>query len=275
MSLKPYFFNPIILGLGCASSIVYNKLIYHLDYTAIIPIVLVGFCGTHLAYSIPVIFFNGESKETLLRRIGTWWSAIFYMDFLIMTWAFLVIGSYAKMILLLVGIICLLYFFGLQTILFSIGRLRSIPFLKSLIIPTVWILVVVGLPIAAANEEPILFYQIELVRYFFLIIAISLAFDLKDYKVDLKNRLTSIPTYFGLELSRKISVACLVFYCITTYSQYQLGNIFYAAVFISLLGIYHLVKIKPQTQKTYSPNWVDGILIIQPLFYLLLNAFAT
>ncbi|HEX8549173.1 MAG TPA: hypothetical protein VF691_19570 [Cytophagaceae bacterium] len=270
--LNQNIFNPLILGIGCASSVYYNTLLYRIDIKSVLPLLFLGGFGTHLIYSIPIIFFFGETgdRDAKLKFNKAYWLLLF-IDLLVILWSFAVLTLYVKMVLAALGTLCFLYFFGIESKFFFMKRFRDIPFMKTIIIPLIWVAMIVYLPMAQARQPFNSFYKNEMIRYFIFFFAVATTFDIKDRCVDIRSKLTTIPTYLGAPVSRIISIGGLLCYSFWTFTQYDFSAPFYTAVVASLWAAYHSVTIQPSEKKDYSINSLDAILIFQPVFFLFLE----
>lgn len=89
--------------------------------------------------------------------------------------------------------------------------LRDVPFLKVFLVATVWAALTVVLPLLVAGENLNQDYHLLLiVRRFLFIFALTLLFDIRDYRKDLLTNTVTFPGRFGTVFTKGLSVAALL-----------------------------------------------------------------
>ncbi len=149
----------------------------------------------------------------------------------------------------------------------SVG-LRSIPFLKVLLIPVLWVVVVVAIPIRldleAHSSLTIAMFACMRIP---LILALAIAFDIRDTATD-DPALRTVPLVFGLRGAKSIALFLLI--CSALFEVIFLRGLgFLAASWTILLGYvlaaFLIVRAKPVRDPIYYALYVDGVMVLIPL----------
>ncbi len=148
--------------------------------------------------------------------------------------------------------------------------LRSLPGLKLFVIALVWSGVTVLFPLVAnylpvGRGEWIVFAQ-----RFFLVLAITIPFDLRDLQFDDED-LATLPQALGPRTSKLIALAGLVLFALPFFfgSYYDPGQR-YAGLAIATVSGLLVLKAGIYQERYYSAFWVEAIPI---LWYLLIVLF--
>lgn len=156
----------------------------------------------------------------------------------------------------------------------SLHGLRSIKGLKIFLITFVWAATTVILPaidsgISLLDKEVILLF-IERCLFIFII---TLPFDIRDYKDDIKTNVKTIPGMIGIEATRKLAYACIAAFMAVSFYHYPLTNGLFWARFISAITtLFFVYKAKEHYHEYYFTGLLDGTMIIQfILIYFLHN----
>jgi hypothetical protein len=172
----------------------------------------------------------------------------------------------------------LLFFvpFGILTVLYAVPflsgfqkNLRSIAHLKIIVIAIIWAAMTVLLPVYHA--EVIIDADVILVaiQRFFIVMALTLPFDIRDLKYD-KISLQTIPQKIGIAQTKRFGLALLLFALtiefIVTPSPIT-KNIFMLFFFIIVI---FLMRSKADQSKYYSSFFVEAIPIV---WWLMLSVF--
>jgi hypothetical protein len=149
----------------------------------------------------------------------------------------------------------------------SVG-LRSIPFLKVLLIPVLWVVVVVANPIRLDLEahSPLTIATFACMRIP-LILALAIAFDIRDTATD-DPALRTVPLVFGLRGAKSIALFLLI--CSALFEVIFLRGLGYATASWTVLFGYTvaallIVRAKPVRDPIYYALYVDGVMILIPL----------
>ncbi len=146
--------------------------------------------------------------------------------------------------------------------------LRSIPFLKVLLIPVLWVIVVVAIPMRLdiAGHSPTTIAAFACMRVP-LILALAILFDIRDSATD-DPALRTVPLVFGLRGAKAIALFLLL--CSALFEVVFLRGLDYVTASWTILIGYALavllvVRAKPVRDPIYYALYVDGIMIVIPL----------
>ena len=253
-----------------------NGLVYNISVGTLIPVIIFGVLATHLAYTIPSLYFTEKSNKKYFSYAGGGnKEVVVAIDLVGIFFSFLFFTTKGALLAISLGILCILYFFGIKTAILRLRSLRSVPFLKSLIIPLIWALTVVYLPLVHKSNEITLLGLVEVFRYFSFFLAIATIFDIADTLFDIKNDLKTFPACLGINASRCVSISSTLLYSLLTFVQFGVSEVFAAAFITSIINSYHAMVASPKEQKSYSINWLDATLIVQPAIYFLLKLYVS
>ncbi|MBK8500492.1 MAG: hypothetical protein IPL52_17145 [Flavobacteriales bacterium] len=166
----------------------------------------------------------------------------------------------------------LLYLLPLRTK--SIG-LRSIPFLKVLVIVWCWTLACVVLPIAArgGDRSSLLVLAHAFVRVP-IFLALAIAFDIRDAHSD-PSSVRTIPQVLGVRWAKVLGVGLLLFAAavvvlrgVLEYNVYVDGDLPWSAVLVAaglLVGAALVLRASSKRSSTYWSFGLDGLLVLLPL----------
>lgn len=146
--------------------------------------------------------------------------------------------------------------------------LRSIPFLKVLLIPVLWVIVVAAIPMLLDSSAPPLSAIVAFACMRIpLILALAITFDIRDSATD-DPALRTVPIVFGLRGAKSIALFLLV--CSALFEVVFLRGLGYlAASWTILIGYvlaaFLIVRAKPVRDPIYYALYVDGVMILIPL----------
>ncbi|WP_047789355.1 membrane protein [Tenacibaculum mesophilum] len=143
-------------------------------------------------------------------------------------------------------------------------NLRSIGYLKIIVVALVWAATTVLLPIYASEISFTTEVYLCVIQRFLLVIILILPFDIRDVQYDAIS-LQTIPKKIGLENTKKFGVVllgvCLVLeFMISPNTQYRTAFLLVFSVLLILL-----MRARVNQSKYYSSFWVEAI----PIFWLL------
>lgn len=137
-------------------------------------------------------------------------------------------------------------------------QLRSIPLLKIFLIAYVWTGMSIGLT-AIYSGLPIEHIILPFVGAFAFILAITLPFDIRDYKADQAFRLLTLPGSIGVRATKGLALILLIF-CAVLYF-FRLSAPVY--LFLSLLPAGFLIFLtRPDKPWWYFTGLLDGCLLL-------------
>lgn len=146
--------------------------------------------------------------------------------------------------------------------------LRSIPYLKVLLIPVLWVIVVAAIPMLLDSSAPPLSAIIAFACMRIpLILALAIAFDIRDSATD-DTALRTVPLVFGLRGAKSIALFLLV--CSALFEVIFLSGLGYVVASWTILVGYMvagwlIVRAKPVRDPVYYALYVDGVMILIPL----------
>jgi hypothetical protein len=95
---------------------------------------------------------------------------------------------------------------------------RSIPILKIFLIAYVWASMSSFLPVLIADEQIITSQKLLVfLAHSMFIIAITLPFDIRDFRIDHKNNLITFPHLIGIKLTKLLAIGCLIGFTLMIY----------------------------------------------------------
>jgi len=162
-------------------------------------------------------------------------------------------------------------FFYMTPFTASSGRgigIRSIPFLKALLIAVLWVIVVVAVPVRLDLEEHAPFNIIAAACMRVpLILALAITFDIRDSATD-DPALRTVPLVFGVRGAKLIALCLLLFSAL--FEVVFLRSLDYiAATWTILIGyalaVFLVIRAKPVRDPIYYALYVDGVMIVIPL----------
>jgi 4-hydroxybenzoate polyprenyltransferase len=156
-------------------------------------------------------------------------------------------------------------------------QLRDIPLAKNILLALIWSMVTVLIPLSAhtglhnlPSETPLIFF-----RRFFFIVAIAIPYDIRDYTIDTRNRLHTLPVSIGINKTKVIAMSSLlVFALLIIFDPFHPQAIVYSfrtslALFLSAIftGVIILMSTA-ERKKIYFSLLLDGSMILQFLLLL-------
>lgn len=177
-----------------------------------------------------------------------------------------------KAILLLLPFAFMTFFYVVP--LFKIGKIevsfRNFPFIKIASIAFAWAGITVLFPLYESNYEFTLNVYIEFLQRFFILIAITLPFDIRDVDVDPKS-LKTLPQAVGVNSSKLIGYVLLfVFVFLEFYKEnYEILDV-YLLIFLAIVSAIFLGFSSPKRSRYYTSFWVEAIPI---LWFILIVLF--
>ena len=160
---------------------------------------------------------------------------------------------------------------GLLSVLYPFG-LRKIPFSKIFIISFVWAISTMLLLVLENNITISQNIVLHLVSRFLFVFAITIPFDIRDLKYDAGN-LQTIPLFFGVLKARFIALFSLFICLIISVFQY-LENTIISSNLLALILLYFvtsifIVKSDEKRSEMYFSFWVESLSILCYLFFVI------
>lgn len=146
--------------------------------------------------------------------------------------------------------------------------LRTVPFLKAVLIAVIWSVVAVAVPLHLDPEgfSPFTIIGLTCMRVP-LILALAILFDIRDMATD-DPTLRTVPLVFGITGAKLIALFLLV--CSAAFEVLFLRNLGYTAASWTILAGYAFavglaVRAKPHRDPLYYGLLVDGVMVAIPL----------
>lgn len=162
--------------------------------------------------------------------------------------------------------------FGLLTFLYAVPflsgfqkNLRSIGYLKVVVVATVWMGTTVLLPVYAAEISLTTKVLLMSVQRFLLVVILILPFDIRDVQYDAIS-LQTIPKKIGVESTKKFGYVLLLLCLVLEFTMSP--NAEFKRVFLGMFFIilFLLMRAKTNQTKYYSSFLVEAV----PVFWMLL-----
>jgi 4-hydroxybenzoate polyprenyltransferase len=208
--------------------------------------------GKGLNHSRKVWLAKQKIAIYLLMTCGGLVSAYRFFEFQLIT----------QIIIIIIGLLSVLYPFGL----------RKIPFSKIFIISFVWAVSTMLLLVLENNITISQNIVLHLLSRFFFIFAITIPFDIRDLKYDAEN-LQTIPLFFGILKARFIALLSL-FICVIISVFQHLENTLISSNLLALILLYFvtsicIVKSDEKRGEMYFSFWVESLSILCYLFFVI------
>ncbi len=169
--------------------------------------------------------------------------------------------------------------FALITVLYAVPflsgfakNLREISYLKIIVVAFVWTGFTVLIPLFDAGNEGSLSVVFYAIQRFLLVIVLILPFDIRDMKFDAIS-LQTIPKKIGIERTKKLGVALLVFSLVLEFMSSTEITVKSPFMLFFFLMIIFLMRAKINQSKYYSSFWVESLPIVWWLFLLEFHNF--
>ena len=168
-----------------------------------------------------------------------------------------------QVVIVIVGLLSVLYPFGL----------RRIPFLKIFIISLVWAISTLLLLVLENNIPISQNIVLHLISRFLFVFAITIPFDIRDLKYDAQN-LRTIPLFFGTPKSRFIAVFAL-FICGVIVIFQHLEKALISPNLLALILLYFVASIfiaksDERKEEMYFSFWGEFLSILGYLFLVIM-----
>ena len=233
------------------------------------------FSATFLAYNL--LKLKGLNFEANQSTFNGWMRKhkfkIYAMMFgfgLIALYAFSTLNFFQLSVLGLAALVSAIYI-GVERF-----NLRSFWFLKTQMVAFVWAIFIVGIAFGSYNFDPsliketYLFIALLFAAVFFLILGLTIPFDIRDWQVDsLNEKMKTLPMVFGLKGTKYLAVGHLLLSYILLYfinpSAVLLTPIYLAAVFT-------IIRLR-QGSSEYNYTFIlDGLIVlVYPMLLLSLQ----
>ena len=193
-----------------------------------------------------------ENKNSILLTVGL--SGILSIYF------WITMPAYSRILAILPLFLSLLYVVPVFT---DNKRLRDFPFIKIFLIALCWSLFSVTIPMMEAGyiSSDIALLSLERILFFY---AITIPFDIRDYSIDIRNKVPTIPGQIGLQMAKHTaSLSSILGALILIY----FGVSLVAASILSAVVLLLIYGSSDDRMDLYYTGLVDGTII---LYFVLL-----
>ncbi|PCH51976.1 MAG: hypothetical protein COC22_04835 [Flavobacteriaceae bacterium] len=220
-----------------------------------------------------------EIKEKRLHWSKNWFfehkKELFLLSFLsiiLLVYILFFSNFNLKAILVLLPFAFMTFFYAIP--LFKIGKIevsfRNFPFIKIISIAIAWSGITVLFPLYESNYEFTLNVYIEFLQRFFILIAITIPFDIRDTNVDPKS-LKTLPQVLGVTNSKLIGyISLLLVFSLEFFKENYITITSYLLIAISFVTALFLVFSSPKRNRYFTGFWVEAIPI---LWFILIVLF--
>lgn len=159
------------------------------------------------------------------------------------------------------ALLTLWYIFPIPLGFIKLKPLRKLPFLKIFLIAYVWACSTYIMPIQEQLELSLNTLLAFTERFLFLF-SITLPFDIKDYKDDIRLKLQTIPNSFGIRNTKLVATGCLILGALITCYIYPI-SISTGFVLSYLITWPFVWNANTERSDIYFLGWVDGTMVWQ------------
>lgn len=259
--------------IGIAAAALTAITVHTLNLSNSLHTIFFNFIATVVIYSFHAVYSIQLSKDFTVRR--RWLSDnlptlnFFWISGSLILFASLFILQFPTIILL----VCLAGFSFFYTIKIRIGTrligLKQFKYFKVPLIAMVWSVSTVWVPVFEADiaEGMILTKEVLVLFFerFFLILALCIPFDLRDFKEDKSQNLLTLPVFFGIKASKLIALSAL---CIFGLFSVSSGKFFPTSVVFISSVIFILLSGRDRNEYFYSLAG-DGLMIMYAILFLI------
>jgi 4-hydroxybenzoate polyprenyltransferase len=145
--------------------------------------------------------------------------------------------------------------------------MREVPLLKVFLIAGVWSAVTVGLP-ALAQHRPLMDAAGLLAQRFFLVLALALVFDIRDYSRDRRAGTRTFPGWLGVARARHVALA---FLAVSVALGLGRGAPPLAVLLPALLAAAVIEQAEESRGDYFYALLTDGVLLVQAAAYFVFH----
>ncbi len=165
-------------------------------------------------------------------------------------------------LLLFIPFAVLTFFYSIPFLLKSTKSLRTVSFLKVLIVSVVWSGVTSLIPLFINFDDMLPAHIYHFTQRVLFIIVLMIPFEIRDLPYD-KGSLKTLPQVFGIEQTKKIGFVLLLFCVVLEFfitQNYLQRNVFLGVFIVTL---FFLMRSSEKQKAFYSSFWVESI----PIFW--------
>lgn len=153
-------------------------------------------------------------------------------------------------------------------------RLRDYSGVKIFLVAGVWSWVTAVLPMVSSDMEPRWEQLMPLfLERFCYIFAATLAFDIRDMRVDTHNQVRTLPSILGVRWSLVLAVWLLVLASVLAYQIHMPEHALAVTVVYAITGLMVVASPRFVEQDYYFTGGIDGTMILHAVAIIIANAW--
>lgn len=213
----------------------------------------------HFIRIFDTYYFNLTNLSLL--KFFTKFDFLLFLFGLLLFFKFIIESSLNKILILLPALILTIWY--AVPIVKLNGKqvsLRRLPQLKIFVIVLVWNIVTILLPLQNHFTDYSLW--IEFVQRTFLLIALTIPFDIRDFETDPQD-MSTLPQKMGIHKAKKVSVLLLVGFFILIFfkTEYRL-EIILSELIVFIVSLGFITQVNNHKSIYYTAFWMEGIPIL-------------
>jgi 4-hydroxybenzoate polyprenyltransferase len=235
------------------------------------PVYLLLFSGTLVSYNLHRVLKMPKNGKLHLKG-RQFRFAFLLLALLLLAVSIFFIQEATLLVLFPLAVITFLYSVPLRLPVWSLP-LRRIPYIKVFVVAVTWSVLTVWLPLTESVDmtKPLQTWLIFIER-FFLLLAATIPFDIRDYLRDREMGMKTLPIALGIKASLWISGAAAFLFWATVVLQAIVMNNFYPTIpatiiFVLFTGL--LICMKCRTHRLFYVFYIDGLLLLYGLLMVL------
>ena len=169
--------------------------------------------------------------------------------------------------------------FTILTVLYAVPflsgfqrSLRSVGYLKIVLVALVWSGFTVLIPVFDANQTIEFSVFLYAIQRFLLVVVLILPFDIRDVKFDAIS-LQTIPKKIGVASTKRFGIILLIISLVFEYLIFEDENYNFSFLLLFFLTIVLLMRAKICQPKYYSSFWVEALPIVWYVILSIINIF--
>lgn len=235
------------------------------------PVYLLLFSGTLVSYNLHRILRIPKNGKLHLKG-RQFRFAFLLFSLMLLAVSIFFIKEATLLVLFPLAVITFLYSVPLRLPFWSLP-LRRIPYIKVFVVAVTWSVLTVWLPLAEIADTPTsLETWLIFTERFFLLLAVTIPFDIRDCQRDKEMDMKTLPIALGIKTSLWISGIAAILFLTTVGFQAFIMSYFYPlipATIIFGLFISLLICGKCSSHSLYYVFYIDGLLLLYGILMVL------
>ncbi|MDY0104614.1 MAG: UbiA family prenyltransferase [Lentimicrobium sp.] len=228
------------------------------------PVYLLLFSGTLVSYNLHRILKIPKNGKLQLKG-RQFRFALLLLSLMLLAVSIFFIKEATLLVLFPLAVITFLYSVPLRLPFWSLP-LRRVPYIKVFVVAVTWSVLTVWLPLAeVADTRTSLPTWLIFTERFFLLLAVTIPFDIRDYQRDKEMDMKTLPIALGIKTSLWISgIAALFFLAMAGFQAFKMSYFYplISATIIFGLFIGLLLCEKCRSHRHYYVFYIDGLLLL-------------